>query len=79
MEKTMNCPTGQQVVNLQVAEGLSVAVVQDSAHEFLMTTQAVALGYGITPNTIKSTKFYHKDELQQGVHYRRRCIASVYY
>ena len=37
----------QQVLNLQVTDGLTVAVIQDSSFEFLMTTKDVATGYGV--------------------------------
>ena len=59
----------QQIINLQVTDGLAVAVIQDQTHEFLMPTKDVALGYGVASNTISSAKTYHKDELLENTHF----------
>ncbi|MCW0509496.1 hypothetical protein [Riemerella anatipestifer] len=67
----MHSNKNQQVVNLQVTDGLSVAVLQDQAHEFLMPVKDVALGYGVSSGTIRSTQSRHQDELIEGKHYIR--------
>lgn len=38
----------QQVLSLQVTDGLAVAVIQNPNYEFLMPTKDVSLGYGIS-------------------------------
>lgn len=58
-------------MNLQVTDGLTVAVLQDQAHEFLMPVKDVALGYGVSSGTIRSTQSRHQDELIEGKHYIR--------
>jgi hypothetical protein len=57
------------VITLEVTNGLAVAVIQDTAHEFLMPTRDVALGYGVAANTIRSTVNYHLDEFMDGKHF----------
>ncbi len=56
-------------VKMQVAQGISVAVYPNHEHEFLLPTKEVALGYGVSPYTIRSQKRFHKEELQEGVHF----------
>ena len=41
----------KQVVNLQVTDGLTVAVIQNQTYEFLMLSKDVALGYGVSAGT----------------------------
>lgn len=59
----------EQIMNLQVTEGLTVAVIQDKSHEFIMPTKDVALGYGVSEEGIRSHRNYHKDELIEGTHF----------
>jgi prophage antirepressor-like protein len=59
----------EQVMTLQVTEGLSVAIIQDKAHEFLMTTKDVAEGYGVSVTTIRRQKMEHKNELLENKHF----------
>lgn len=67
----------QQVLNLQVTEGLTVAVVQDSSFEFLMSTKDVAIGYGVAEASIRSHKGLHRDELTENVHFVMGLLTSV--
>ena len=53
----------KQVVNLQVTDGLTVAVLQHQTHEFIMPTKDVALGYGVSPGTIRNHQASHSDDL----------------
>ena len=62
----------QQVIHLQVTEGLAVAVIQDTSHEFLMPTKDVAVGYGVSEETLWSHKRNHREELTEGVHFLTR-------
>ena len=59
----------QQVVNLQVTDGLTVAIVQHQTHEFIMPTKDVALGYGVSPGTIRNHQASHSDDLVYGRHF----------
>ena len=59
----------KQVINLQVTDGLTVAVIQNQTYEFLMLSRDVALGYGVSAGTIRKQLSEHKDELIEGKHY----------
>ena len=59
----------KQVVNLRVTDGLTVAVLQHQTHEFIMPTKDVALGYGVSPGTIRNHQASHSDDLVYGRHY----------
>lgn len=52
-----------------VAENLIVTVEPNKEHEFLMTTEEAALGYGISAATLRTHKHEHKDELIVGKHF----------
>ena len=52
-----------------VAENLIVTVEPDRKHEFLMTTNEIAKGYGISGGTIRKHKIEHQDELVEGKHF----------
>ena len=59
----------KQVINLQVTDGLTVAVIQNQTYEFLMLSRDVALGYGVSAGTIRKQLSEHKDEFIEGKHY----------
>lgn len=59
----------KQVVNLQVTDGLTVAILQHQTHEFIMPTKDVALGYGVSPGTIRNHQATHSDDLVYGKHF----------
>lgn len=59
----------KQAMSLQVTDGLTVTVLPDSNHEFLMSTQEVAKGYGLHPSTLRSHVSLNKDELIEGRHF----------
>ena len=61
----------KQTMNLQVTEGLTVTLLPDVSHEFLMTTQDVARGYGLSPNTLRSHVSQNKEELVEGKHFMK--------
>lgn len=52
-----------------VAENLIVTVEPSKEHEFLMTTDEVAKGYGVAGNTIRTHKLAHQEELIEGKHF----------
>lgn len=59
----------KRVVNLQVTDGLTVAVIPNLDHEFLMDTEQVAFGYGVSPHTIRQHKKRQFTELIDGKHF----------
>ena len=59
----------QQVVNLQVTDGLTVAVLQHQTHEFLMPVKDVAFGYGCSTGNVRNQMFRNQDEFIEGRHY----------
>jgi hypothetical protein len=58
-----------QAVTLNVSNELNVTVLTYSEHEFLMSTNDVAKGYGISPDSVHSQKHYNSAELKEGVHF----------
>ena len=64
----MNAKNKEQVINLQVTEGLSVAVLPNLTHEFLMTTKEVAHGYGTSAYAIQKSFHRNSSELVAGKH-----------
>lgn len=58
-----------KAMSLTVTDGLSVTIVPNSEHEFLMTTKEVANGYGVSPNTVRTHAFAHRDEIIEGTHF----------
>lgn len=60
-----------QVMNLSVTDGLSVTIIPNSECEFLMATDDVANGYGISSSTIRRHVHEHGDELIEGQHFMR--------
>jgi hypothetical protein len=64
MEKNSN-----KALSLTVTEGLTVAVLPNSDHEFLMTTKEVASGYGTTKYAIQQAFHRNSSELIEGKHY----------
>jgi len=69
----------KQPLMLQVTDGLSVTVLPHTSHEFLMSTQDVARGYGINDNSLRSQFSRLKDEFIEGKHFvRGAAICSTY-
>lgn len=66
----------QQVLNLQVTDGLAVAVIQNPNYEFLMPTKDVSLGYGISTGTIRKHQERHQDEFIEGKHFVKGATIS---
>lgn len=65
----MNAQKNQQVISLQVTEGLTVAVLQNPNHEFLLPVKDVAKGYGVSSSIIRKHQGRHSDELIENKHY----------
>lgn len=58
-----------KTIQMQVSEGLSVMIMPDNNHEFLMTTRDVAVGYDVSENTLRGHRFSHKNELIENKHF----------
>ena len=56
----------QQSITL---DGQEMAITPDPRHEYLMTTEQVALGYSVTSENIRSHKLTKADELVEGKHW----------
>lgn len=56
-------------IKLDVAAGLSVTVLQDRQSEWLMPVSDVAIGYGVSIQTIHSHLSNHSDEFTEGQHF----------
>jgi hypothetical protein len=54
---------------MTVTEGVTVNILPNSQHEFLMTSKEVSRGYGTSDYSIRVTKLRHSDELIEGKHY----------
>ena len=52
-----------------VMEGVTVNVLPNEQHEYLMTTKEVANGYGVTEYAIRKNKLSLGDELVEGKHF----------
>jgi hypothetical protein len=50
-------------------QGIELHVMPDSAHGWLLSTQEVADGYGISRSTLQDHKRNHADELVEGKHW----------
>lgn len=59
----------QDVVSVQVGTDLTVRVIPNSQHEFLMTSKDVSIGYGISESTLRQSKHHHQNELLDDVHF----------
>lgn len=58
-----------KAMSLTVTEGLTVTIIPNLNHEFLMTTKEVANGYGISEYTLRRHKMEHSTELVTGKHF----------
>ena len=72
----MQAENVQQVMHLQVTDGLAVAVIQNSNFEFIMPTKDVALGYGISGGTIRKHQERYNDDFLEGKHFVRGATIS---
>ena len=65
----MNNLNQSQAVSLNVADDLTVTLIPNHNHEFLMTTKEVAKGYGIDQGSLRGQSSRNKDEFQEGKHF----------
>lgn len=59
----------KQTMSLQVTEGLTVTILPDSNHEFLMTTKELANGYGSSEYVVRQNKSTNPIEFIEGKHF----------
>lgn len=59
----------KQAMSLQVTEGLTVTILPDLNHEFLMSSKEAASGYGTSSYVIRTTQMRHSEELVEGKHF----------
>jgi prophage antirepressor-like protein len=59
----------EKSMDLKVTDDLTVTILPNSDHEFLMSTKDVAAGYDINVNTLRSHKSQNKNELIEGTHF----------
>jgi hypothetical protein len=55
--------------NETITEGITVSIIPNQQHTFLMTTREVAKGYGNSEYSIRSTASRNSSELIEGKHY----------
>lgn len=67
MQKVQN--NDGKTVTLNVADGLNVTVIRDESTQWLMSSNDVANGYGVSRQTIDSHKSNHDDEIKIGIHF----------
>lgn len=65
----MHVKKNEKVLNLDVTAGLTVTVIPDSNHEFLMDTFQVAYGYGTSAGSIRVCQHRQSEEFIEGKHY----------
>lgn len=58
-----------QALRLPVTEGLTVTVLPNSDHEFLISTRDVAIGYGISESTIREHRRKNASDFVEGTHF----------
>lgn len=58
-----------KAMSLTVTDGLTVTVLPNADHEFLMTTREVASGYGTTKYAIQQAYHRNNTELVEGKHF----------
>ncbi|WP_163309941.1 Bro-N domain-containing protein [Dysgonomonas sp. 521] len=68
----------KQAISLTVTDGVTVNVVPDSQHNYVMTTKEVAEGYGMNVGSILKHLQRKKDELIEGKHYLRGAAYNMY-
>jgi hypothetical protein len=66
----MSCKKNEiHAMSMQVTEGLTVTILPDSNHDFLMGTKEVAKGYGSTEYAIRQNKSTNPEDFIEGKHF----------
>ena len=58
-----------EVVDLPISKDLKISVIRNENHEYIMSTNDVALGFAVEPSTIRSVKHRKSDELKENEHF----------
>ena len=58
-----------KIKKMKVAENLEVNVIPDGSHEFMMTTNEVAKGHGVSSGAVRAQMFRNQDEFIEGKHF----------
>lgn len=66
-------------LTIQVQENLSVQVLPNTQHEFLMTTNEVANGYDCSTSAIRLVSHRNPDEFISGKHYLKNNEVSLHF
>ena len=72
----MSKEKNERIVNLQVTDGLAVAVLQNQTHEFIMPTKDVAKGYGVSAGTVRKHQERYRDDFKEGRHFVKGATIS---
>lgn len=54
---------------MTVTEGVTVNVMPNEAHEYVMSTREVSHGYGTSIYVVRKTMLRHEEELKEGKHF----------
>lgn len=65
----MDAKRETKAMSLTVTEGLTVTILPNSDHEFLIPTKDVALGYGVSNDTIRQHQSRNPDDFIEDKHY----------
>jgi hypothetical protein len=64
-------------MNVAINQELTVEVIENETHEWLMPTKDVAEGYGLSESGLRSTRSRNADELIEGKHFILAEVSSV--
>lgn len=64
-----NTKAAGTLLPMTVTEGVTVNILPDGRHEFLMTTREVAVGYGVCRDALRKVALRYAAELEEGKHY----------
>ncbi|MGE0636007.1 MAG: hypothetical protein AB7G44_03460 [Bacteroidia bacterium] len=67
-EKNLQAPKQNEQLSLTVTEGVTVKIIPNQEHEFLMSSQEVANGYGVSYGNIREHKRV-SNEFIEGKHF----------
>lgn len=74
----MTKENAKQVVNLQVTDGLTVAVIQNQTYEFLMLSKDVGLGYGVSAGNVRNQMFRNQEDFIENKHFIKGvCLSNT--
>lgn len=61
-----------------VTDEITVNLIPDSKHEFLMTSKDVALGYGVSESNIRNQLHRNQSEFEEGKHFGKAvCFSNI--